>query len=141
MEKEFVKKGRPTSPYLSIYKPQVGSLVSIMGRFSGIILSVYLILYFFLCYGKDCLLHDYSFYSICFYFFQGGLDSLIVSFGVLFFLLNLSYHLLFSCRYLYWSYTGGFVSKFPLNLEGLYLSANYLVAFTFLFTFFFWLLI
>ena len=132
---------RPTSPYLTVYKPQVGSLVSIMGRFSGLILSVYLLLYFFLCYGKDSLLHEYFFYSFCFDFFHGGFDQIFVSFGVLFLLLSFVYHLLFSCRYLYWSWTGGYVLDYPLNLEGLYLTANYLVGLTFSLTLFFWFVV
>ena len=131
---------RPLSPFLSIYRPQFGSMISIMGRITGVILAFTLFCYLFLLYSKESLLNDYNFYSLYFYFYKGSLGDIIVSSSLLFILLNLVYHNIFSIRFLNWAYNlkGG---KLPLDLEGLYNSTFYLLLSTFSVTFLIWILV
>jgi len=53
----MIKKERPLSPHLGIYKPQITSVLSIMHRISGVVLFIGLIvlLWWFvsLAYGQD----------------------------------------------------------------------------------------
>jgi succinate dehydrogenase/fumarate reductase cytochrome b subunit len=59
---------RPISPFLAIYKPQVGSIFSILERISGIVLLFTFIVYLLLFSLKNNFLSFYFFYQI-FYFF------------------------------------------------------------------------
>lgn len=136
-----IKKSRPISPFLSVYKPQVGSIVSILERVTGIILLLILILFFSLLYCKDSMLQNYTFYSIFFDFFKGSFSSPLISGAIWFVILSFVYHLVFSIRFLYWSYTGGSFGIFTLGLEGLYKSSSYIVLITGVFSFLIWILI
>lgn len=49
---------RPISPYLSIYRPQIGSISSILGRITGLILIISFIFFFFIRRFKGNLLSN-----------------------------------------------------------------------------------
>ena len=140
MEVGKKKISRPLSPFLSIYKPQFGSMISIMGRISGIVLSAFMFVYLFLLYGKDSLLNDHNFYTLYFYFFNGSFENYIVSSCFLFMLVNLVYHVCFSVRFLNWAYNlKG--KDLPLNLDGLYESTLIILFCTLWISLSIWLLI
>ena len=140
MEVGKKKISRPLSPFLSIYRPQFGSMISIMGRISGIVLSLFLFLYLFLLYGKDSLLNDYYFYSLYFYFFNGSFENYVVSSFFIFMLVNLVYHVCFSVRFLNWAYNlKG--KDLPLILNWLYESTLIILFCTFSISLFIWALV
>ncbi len=115
MEKILNNK-RPLSPHLQIYKPQLTSVMSISHRFTGVILSLLLILmpffFFLLAMGKD-------YFDIIVLVLDHFLVKLIL-YGIIF---VLAYHLLNGIRHLFWDIGMG------LNIKDSYLS-GYLVIIT-----------
>jgi succinate dehydrogenase cytochrome b556 subunit len=131
---------RPVSPFLSVYKPQFGSISSIFGRITGLVLFFALV--FILLIGdlsNSFLIESYFFYSVVFFVFKS--KSLLSLSFILFVLCSLFYHLIFSIRYLYWSITGGSSNKFSLELVTLYGYSYVSLFLTFLITFIFCLVI
>ena len=131
---------RPVSPFLSVYKPQFGSISSIFGRITGLVLFFALV--FILLIGdlsNSFLIESYFFYSVVFFVFKS--KSLLSLSFILFVLCYLFYHLIFSIRYLYWSITGGSSNKFSLELVTLYGYSYVSLFLTFLITFIFCLVI
>lgn len=107
--KEEIRSRRPTSPHLSIYKPQISSTLSITHRMTGvalffslIILSWYLIFYSF--FGQCDCLHK-LFECIC-------VDIAIKLVSFCFF-----YHFLNGIRHLFWDVGYGFTIK-SVNYSG-----------------------
>lgn len=131
--------GRPISPFLSIYKPQVGSIFSIFARITGIILLTVLLVVIVSYQLRETMLTYYGFYSFVFFLFKGAYSDLIAGSFLFFILLSLVYHLIFSIRYLSWSLTGGLFEYAPLNLEGLYKVSYYMLLGTVLCTLILWL--
>ena len=104
------KENRPTSPHLTIYKPQITSLLSISHRITGIIQSFGLILIFILILLIISEKETYKFIEL---FTQ----SLI---GKIFFILytfSLLYHTLNGIRHLIWDLGFGFDLK-NVNYSG-----------------------
>jgi len=132
---------RPISPFLAIYKPQVGSIFSILERISGIVLLFTFIVYLLLFSLKNNFLSFYFFYQIFYFFVKLSFADTSLSAFILFIIFNFIYHLLFSFRYLAWSYSGGIFKYFNLNLEGLYYISNLLLFATFGCSFLVWCLI
>lgn len=130
---------RPISPYLSIYKPQVGSIFSIFGRISGLILFSLFIVYYLFEILVPFYFTCYSVYVFYFMFFKG---CTLISLSILFFILiNLFYHLLFSCRYIYWGLTGGNGNFIFMTLENVYKVAYWIIISICLISSIFWLVI
>lgn len=130
---------RPISPYLSIYKPQLGSIFSIFGRITGGVLFLTFLFYFLLIFLYPFFASTYTFYLIYFFFFKG---STFLSLGIAFFVLvNFVYHLLFSIRYLYWSYTGGIGNLLYMTLENIYKLAYYIIFGVIVFSVFIWFIL
>ena len=115
MEKILNNK-RPLSPHLQIYKPQLTSVMSISHRFTGVILSMLLILipffFFLLAMGND-------YFDIIVIVLDHFLVKLIL-YGIIF---VLAYHLLNGIRHLFWDIGIG------LSIKDSYLS-GYLVIIT-----------
>jgi len=132
---------RPISPFLAIYKPQIGSIFSILERISGIVLLLTFLVYLLLFSLKNNFLSFYFFYNIFYFFIKLSFADILLSTFCLFIIFNFIYHLLFSFRYLAWSYSGGTFKYFSLNLEGLYYVSNMLFALTFGCSFFIWCLL
>jgi succinate dehydrogenase / fumarate reductase cytochrome b subunit len=107
-------KGRPTSPHLSIYKPQISSVMSIMHRITGAILFIcilslswIMILMLSNIMGIYSLGCDFSkvFYSMWFDIYLGC------------FLFCLYYHFLNGVRHLFWDIGCGF-EKSTMHISG-----------------------
>ena len=104
------KENRPTSPHLTIYKPQITSLLSISHRITGIIQSFGLFLIFILIL---LIISEKETYKLVELFIQ----SLI---GKIFFILytfSLLYHTLNGIRHLIWDLGFGFDLK-NVNYSG-----------------------
>ena len=104
------KENRPLSPHLTIYKPQITSVLSISHRITGIIQSFGLVLIFILILLIMTKKENYL-------FVESFLQSL---FGKTFFILytfSLLYHILNGIRHLIWDLGFGFDLK-NVNLTG-----------------------
>ena len=112
MDKILTNK-RPLSPHLQIYKPQLTSVMSISHRFTGVILSILLLLipffFFVLALGGE-------YFNILVSVLDHFLVKLIL-YGVIF---VITYHLLNGIRHLFWDIGKG------LSIRDSYLS-GYLV--------------
>ena len=86
---------RPLSPHLQIYKPQLTSVMSISHRFTGVILSMLLILmplfFFLLALGE-------KYFTVLVIILDHFFVKLIL-YGTIF---VISYHLLNGIRHLFW---------------------------------------
>lgn len=124
---------RPISPFLSVYKPQYGSIASIFGRITGLVLFLSLITFLLLNGLVFTLLTDYAVYSLIYLvFFSKNLLVLTILISLIF---SLVYHLIFSIRFIHWSFTGGVGNKFDLKLDTLYNYTNASLFLTFILTF------
>ena len=92
---------RPISPHLSIYKPQITSILSISHRMSGVFQSlgllIIVLLLFSLFLGKNS--HE---------FFMLFINSLIGKAFLFFYVLSLCYHLFNGIRHIIWDIGFGF---------------------------------
>ena len=95
---------RPISPHLSIYKPQITSILSISHRMSGVFQSlgllVIVLLLFSLFLGKNS--HEFIMLFI---------NSLIGKAFLFFYVLSLCYHLFNGIRHIIWDIGFGFEIK------------------------------
>tara|TARA_B100001989_G_scaffold50401_2_gene32620 strand:- start:49 stop:420 length:372 start_codon:yes stop_codon:yes gene_type:complete len=95
---------RPISPHLSIYKPQITSILSISHRMSGIFQSlgllIIVLLLFSLFLGKNS--HE---------FFMLFINSFIGKAFLFFYVLSLCYHLFNGIRHIIWDIGFGFEIK------------------------------
>ena len=92
---KLLSSKRPLSPHLQIYKPQLTSVMSISHRFTGVILSILLLLvpsfFFILALGDE-------YFGLLIMVLDHFLVKLIL-YGVIF---VISYHLLNGIRHLFW---------------------------------------
>ena len=123
MDKSLSNK-RPLSPHLQIYKPQLTSVMSISHRFTGVILSMLLILvplfFFLLALGDE-------YFTILVIILDHFLVKLIL-YGAIF---VISYHLLNGIRHLFWDMGIG------LSIKDSYTSGYLVIMFSTLATLFF----
>ena len=95
---------RHISPHLSIYKPQITSILSISHRMSGVFQSlgllIIVLLLFSLFLGKNS--HE---------FFMLFINSLIGKAFLFFYVLSLRYHLFNGIRHIIWDIGFGFEIK------------------------------
>ena len=123
MDKSLSNK-RPLSPHLQIYKPQLTSVMSISHRFTGVILSMLLILvplfFFLLALGDE-------YFTILVIILDHFLVKLIL-YGTIFII---SYHLLNGIRHLFWDMGIG------LSIKDSYMSGYLVIMFSTLATLFF----
>jgi succinate dehydrogenase / fumarate reductase cytochrome b subunit len=108
--KQVVK--RPISPHLTIYKPQIGSVLSILHRITGVInfLGIIAIIWVFVC---SIYFSSENFNASVFAFYENFFGKLL--------LIAWSYSLFFhACngvRYLFWDFGKGFDLK-VMNMTG-----------------------
>lgn len=116
---------RPLSPHIQVYKPQLTSVLSILHRITGIVLTACLVLLTYWLYaladGEAAFTQIQSFLNSRF----GTLILFVLS-------LTLFYHLLNGVRHLLWDLGLG------LDLKTSYLSGYIVVAASFLATFLLW---
>jgi succinate dehydrogenase cytochrome b556 subunit len=121
---------RPISPFLSIYKPQIGSIFSIFERISGLFLLLCLYLFLGLLNLEQLLAADYHIYRFFFWFFKEGFSSFSFCTFYFFCVLLFSYHIAFGFRYLVWHFSGGDFKQASLDLAGLYNISQFIFGFS-----------
>jgi succinate dehydrogenase / fumarate reductase cytochrome b subunit len=109
-----MKKNRAISPHLTIYKPQITSLISIFHRISGSFLSMF-ILFLVLVIQFDILFSEYFLHyaliCMCSIYFTWLFKSVfILIFGLLFF------HICNGLRHLSWDF------GFGLDIKNVYIT-------------------
>lgn len=90
---------KPISPHLSIYKPQITSVFSILHRMTGVYMFVFFILLtliMFMCSRSNSLLSYSAIRDV-------AVLNYMLCFGVSSFIFCLSYHVCTGIRYLFWS--------------------------------------
>lgn len=119
------------SPFLTIYRPQITSMFSIMERVTGIILMLLVFMYILLMKYKSVLLINYSYYTILYVLVKGSTFLFFINTGIIFIIFNFYYHLIFGGRYLYWDYTGGKANSkkdvLEISLKDIYKSGYILI--------------
>jgi succinate dehydrogenase cytochrome b556 subunit len=103
---------RPLSPHIFIYKAQWNTITSVLHRFTGIYLSLCLILLIFFFKFVIYHINFYSIYFLCFYFNTFFVWLIISCFFVL--LVSFFFHLFGGLRHLIWD-LGFFLTKEYLN--------------------------
>lgn len=124
----YSKDKRPLSPHLSIYKPQITSVMSISHRITGMFMSGGLILFAIWIYSVA--------YNNELFVILNSLLSSIVGMALLFFwTLAIYYHLGNGLRHLFWDTGRGF------ELESVTRSGYAVIAFALIATGFTWFVI
>jgi succinate dehydrogenase cytochrome b556 subunit len=103
------QKIRPLSPHLTIYKPQLTSVLSIFHRITGSLLSLSIISSFALFYSSLFYTGSGFQYSVSFDFFY-MLSTFVLTIGY-FIVFMMSYHLLNGIRHLSWDLALGLEIK------------------------------
>lgn len=98
---ESAESKRPMSPHLQIYKPQITSVMSILHRITGVILSFGLLMFLWFLSSLAGGPESYS----TFIGFSSSFLGIIAIFG---FVLALSYHLCNGIRHLFWDLGYGY---------------------------------
>ena len=96
-----MKKTRPLSPHLQIYKPQITSVLSIMHRITGVALTggIFLLVVWIICLSLGEHFYEYYMNFIKTWFGQ------LILIGFTF---ALSYHFSNGIRHLFWDFGYGF---------------------------------
>jgi succinate dehydrogenase / fumarate reductase cytochrome b subunit len=108
----MTSRTRPLSPHLSIYKPQVTSILSILHRITGVYMFFFIVLSVLTLFIYIELETVMS-YKKC----DSAMWSYILIAGISGFVLCLSYHLCAGIRYLFWTCNIG------INMDSVRLSA------------------
>ena len=95
---------RPISPHLSIYKPQITSILSISHRMSGVFQSLGLLIIVLLLFSLLLGKNSHEFYMLF-------INSLIGKAFLFFYVLSLCYHLFNGIRHIIWDIGYGFEIK------------------------------
>jgi succinate dehydrogenase / fumarate reductase cytochrome b subunit len=124
-----MKINRPLSPHLTVYKPQLTSILSIFHRISGGFLALFLLSSIFFLKLCDLSLSFYLSYS-CLFYVTVYLDWFLFSLLNLA-LLALCYHVTNGVRHIFWDF------GFFLELSKVYTTGGVTAVFSlFLFIFF-----
>jgi len=118
-----MKKIRPLSPHLAIYKPQLTSVLSIFHRITGSILGFLMVTGFVLFYCNLVFVGSSLQYCILFDFFS-LFSTLILAIGY-FILFTISFHMINGIRHLSWDLA------FGLEIKNLYTTGMIVVGFVF----------
>jgi succinate dehydrogenase/fumarate reductase cytochrome b subunit len=89
------KKSKIYSPYLSIYKPQFGNIISILERITGIFIVLSFGIIIIISYLKNSLLLNYSFYLLYYIILKSGINSLFINSLIIFLIFNFLFHISF----------------------------------------------
>ena len=95
---------RPISPHLSIYKPQITSILSISHRMSGVFQSLGLLLIVLLLLSLILGKNSHAFFMLF-------INSLVGKAFLFFYVLSLCYHLFNGIRHIIWDIGFGFEIK------------------------------
>ena len=87
------KQNKIYSPYLTIYKPQVGSIISILERISGLFLVICYLFVICFYYLTDSLTVIFGFYQVLYAFMKGNMWILEIL--LYFTIVNFVYHIYF----------------------------------------------
>mgnify|MGYP006211671993 CR=1 FL=1 len=98
------KKNRPLSPHLTIYKPQITSIMSISHRLSGIFQSVGTVMIFIFFIS---VFAGEKYYNLSMLFF----NSYLGRFFIFLYIFSLCYHMCNGVRHLVWDLGYGFEIK------------------------------
>ena len=113
-------QNRPLSPHLTIYRPQLNSVLSILHRITGIALSITLLIligfFISLIFGEEI-------FTIFSTYFNSVVGKLVMFFS----LCGIWYHFFAGIRHLFWDMGYGF------NLKWVELSSYSILALTFIF--------
>lgn len=90
------------SPSLTIYRPELVTMMSIMGRATGIILSLGLFVWVLLVKLNPLLMTSYTYYFLVYELFKGNIMGVFINGIVLFILIGFYYHVLFGVRGIVW---------------------------------------
>ena len=112
-----MEKNKIVSPSLTVYRPELVTMMSIMGRATGIILSGGLYIWVVMLKLKPLLLTNYSFYFIIYELFKGQVGGIIISGIALFILIALYYHVVYAVRNIVWFF---WEDKIDMSLENVY---------------------
>jgi succinate dehydrogenase / fumarate reductase cytochrome b subunit len=112
-----MEKNKIVSPSLTVYRPELVTMMSIMGRATGIILSGGLYIWVVMLKLKPLLLTNYSFYFIIYELFKGQVGGIIISGITLFILIALYYHVVYAVRNIVWFF---WEDKIDMSLENVY---------------------
>ncbi len=93
--------GRPLSPHLSVYKPQISSTLSILHRATGVALAVGVLVLAWWLVAIAGGAEAYDQFMVC----MSSIPGKLVLLG---FTVALNYHLLNGIRHLYWDTGRGF---------------------------------
>lgn len=110
------KKNRPLAPHLTIYKPQITSIVSIFHRISGSTLSLSFICLTFVVYF-DIVFSEFFFCYNQIWLFQTYFYWLLISLGN-FIVVLVCFHFCNGIRHLVWDFAIGLDSK-NVSITGL----------------------
>lgn len=116
------KKNRPLSPHLTIYKPQITSIVSIFHRISGSILALSLILFSFIFYLDTTFSEYYLLYYVVFNCELYAYWFLISLINFLFVII--CFHFCNGLRHLCWDF------GFGLDIKNVYITGLVVLAIT-----------
>tara|TARA_B100001123_G_C15275835_1_gene1012140 strand:+ start:761 stop:1141 length:381 start_codon:yes stop_codon:yes gene_type:complete len=120
------KKSRPLSPHLSIYRPQITSMLSILHRITGLFLSLGLVIFaftlVFLARGPETYIFIDNFY-------RSWLGSLFL----LGYIFAFFYHLSNGIRHLFWDIGVGF------EIKNAAITGWLVIVFSFIMTCLFWI--
>lgn len=105
------------SPSLTIYRPELVTMMSIMGRATGIILSLGLFVWVLIVKLNPLLMSQYGYYFIVYEIFKGSISIVLINGVILFVLIGFYYHLLFALRNIVWFL---WEDRLGMDLESIY---------------------
>lgn len=117
-------KNRPLSPHLSIYRPQITSMLSILHRITGACLFIGLIILSWLMICVLSQAHGMGFIGFDFSVIFGNLIFRMMLLGMVF---CLYYHLMNGIRHLYWDLGLGINNK-SVHISGVFVIVASLLA-------------
>lgn len=135
------KKSKIYSPYLSIYKPQFGNIISILERITGLYIVLNLGILIIFSYLKKSLLLNYIFYSL--YFFLIKNSNIFINCLLIFFIFNFLFHISFIPILLkrYNSLFGNVNNYNIINLREVIINSSFSISFLLISTIFIYIII
>ena len=100
---------RPLSPHLTIYKPQLTSVLSIFHRITGSLIGLSIVLSFILFYTN--VIYPGSSFQYCLFFDLFSVLSIIASAFGYFLIFVISFHVINGVRHLSWDLAYGLEIK------------------------------
>lgn len=115
-------KNRPLSPHLTVYRPQITSIVSIFHRISGSVLSLSFMSIAFISI-LDVIFSEYYFFYNVFFEIEIYLYWFLITLGY-FIIILLSFHICNGIRHLIWDLGLG------LDIKNVYITGSIVLSIT-----------